>query len=106
MAPEQVLGAALDARANLSALAAMLFEMLSGKVAFRRPIVDVLHRCCRAATGAIRRPPGRRTDRAIHKALQKRPADRFDSAVTMAAAIARRLPLAIRASSRRWRRAP
>jgi eukaryotic-like serine/threonine-protein kinase len=44
MAPEQVLGQTLDVRADLFALAAMLFEMLSGKVAFGgATIVDVLH---------------------------------------------------------------
>src|SRR6476659_10064597 len=44
MAPEQVRGEPLDARADLFALAAMLFEMLSGKVAFDgATMIDVLH---------------------------------------------------------------
>ena len=46
MAPEQVRGEALDARTDLFALAAMLFEMLSGKVAFDgATMIDVLHAC-------------------------------------------------------------
>jgi serine/threonine protein kinase len=89
MAPEQVLGVALDARADLFALAALLFEMLSGKLAFGgATIVDVLHAVLHEQPPAL---SGGATvaglDRVIHKALQKQPADRYDSAVAMAAAI-------------------
>jgi serine/threonine protein kinase/tetratricopeptide (TPR) repeat protein len=89
MAPEQVRGEALDARADLFALAAMLFEMLSGKVAFQgATMIDVLHAVLNEQPPAL---SGGGTvaglDRVIHKALQKRAADRYDSAVAMAAAI-------------------
>ena len=89
MAPEQVLGAALDARADLFSLAALLFEMLSGKLAFSgATMVDVLHAVLHEQPPAL---SGGATvaglDRVIHKALQKQPADRYDSAVAMAAAI-------------------
>jgi TolB-like protein len=89
MAPEQVLGQALDARADLFALAAMLFEMLSGKVAFAgATLVDVLHAVLHEHPPAL---SGGGTvaglDRVIHKALQKQPAERYDTAVAMAAAI-------------------
>jgi serine/threonine protein kinase len=89
MAPEQILGEALDARADLFALAAMLFEMLSGKMAFGgATIVDVLHAVLHEHPPALSGGgPVAGLDRAIHKALQKRPGDRYDSAVTMAAAI-------------------
>jgi serine/threonine-protein kinase len=44
MAPEQVRGEALDGRADLFSMAAILFEMLSGKMAFGGPtMIDVLH---------------------------------------------------------------
>ena len=89
MAPEQVLGQALDARADLFSLAAMIFEMLSGKVAFAgASIVDVLHAVLHEQPPAL---SGGGTvaglDRVIHKALQKQPADRYDTAAAMAAAI-------------------
>ena len=89
MAPEQVRGEALDARADLFPLAAMLFEMLSGKVAFDgATMFDVLHAVLHEQPPAL---SGGGTvaglDRVIHKALQKQAADRYDSAVAMAAAI-------------------
>ena len=89
MAPEQVRGEALDARADLFALAAMLFEMLSGKVAFDgATMIDVLHAVLHEQPPAL---SGGTTvaglDRVIHKALQKQAPDRYDSATVMAAAI-------------------
>jgi serine/threonine protein kinase/tetratricopeptide (TPR) repeat protein len=89
MAPEQVRGEALDARADLFSVAAMLFEMLSGRLAFNgATMIDVLHAVLNEqppalSGGAI--VAG--LDRVIHKALQKQPADRYDTAVAMTAAI-------------------
>jgi serine/threonine protein kinase len=89
MAPEQARGEALDGRADLFAMAAILFEMLSGKVAFGgATIIDVLHAVLHEQPPAL---SGGGTaaglDRVIHKALQKQAADRYDSATGMAAAI-------------------
>ena len=89
MAPEQARGEALDARADLFSIAAMLFEMLSGRLAFSgATMIDVLHAVLHEqppalSGGAI--VAG--LDRVIHKALQKQPADRYESAVAMTAAI-------------------
>jgi serine/threonine protein kinase/tetratricopeptide (TPR) repeat protein len=89
MAPEQVRGEALDGRADLFAMAALLFEMLSGRVAFGgATMVDILHAVLHeqppplsggAAIAGL--------DRVVHRALQKKPADRYESAAAMAAAI-------------------
>ena len=89
MAPEQVRGEALDGRADLFAMAALLFEMLSGRVAFGgATMVDILHAVLHeqppplsggAAIAGL--------DRVVHRALQKKAADRYESAVAMAAAI-------------------
>ncbi len=89
MAPEQVRGEPLDARADLFSIAAMLFEMLSGRLAFSgATMIDVLHAVLHEQPPAL---SGGATvaglDRVIHKALQKQPADRYDSAVAMTAAI-------------------
>jgi len=89
MAPEQARGEALDARADLFSMAAMLFEMLSGRLAFSgATMIDVLHAVLHEQPPAL---AGAATvaglDRVIHKALQKQPADRYDSAPAMSAAI-------------------
>jgi TolB-like protein/tetratricopeptide (TPR) repeat protein len=89
MAPEQVRGEALDSRADLFALSAMLFEMLSGKVAFDgATMIDVLHAVLHEQPPAL---SGGATvaglDRVIHKGLQKQAIDRYESATVMAAAI-------------------
>src|SRR4029453_8219546 len=89
MAPEQVRGEALDARADLFSVAAMLFEMLSGRLAFTgATMIDGLHAVLREQPPAL---SGGATvaglDRVVHKALQKQPADRYESAATMMAAI-------------------
>jgi TolB-like protein/tetratricopeptide (TPR) repeat protein len=89
MAPEQARGEALDARADLFSIAAILFEMLSGRLAFNgATMIDVLHAVLHEqppalSGGAI--VAG--LDRVIHRALQKQPVDRYDSAVAMTAAI-------------------
>jgi serine/threonine protein kinase/tetratricopeptide (TPR) repeat protein len=89
MAPEQVRGEALDGRADLFAMAALLFEMLSGRVAFGgATMVDILHAVLHeqppplAGGAAIAG-----LDRVVHRALQKKAADRYESAAAMAAAI-------------------
>ena len=87
MAPEQVTGDAVDARADLFAAGAILFEMLAGRPAFGgRTLLDVLHATRyeqppalsgSAAVAAI--------DRVIRRAMAKNPADRPQSAESMAA---------------------
>lgn len=106
MAPEQVRGEALDARADLFALAAMVFEMLSGKVAFDgATMVDVLHAVLHEQPPAL---SGGGTvaglDRVIHKGLQSRPPIATTRRSQWPPLFARRSRIAIRGSSRRWRR--
>lgn len=89
MAPEQARGEALDARADLFATAAILFEMLSGTLAFGgATMIDVLHAVLHEQPPAL---SGSAViaglDRVIHRALQKRAAERYESAAAMAAAI-------------------
>lgn len=89
MAPEQARGETLDARADLFSMAAILFEMLSGRLAFSgATMIDVLHAVLHEQPPAL---SGGATvaglDRVIHKALQKQPAERYDSAPAMTTAI-------------------
>jgi eukaryotic-like serine/threonine-protein kinase len=87
MAPEQATGDSVDARTDLFAAGAILFEMLAGRPAFGgRTIAEVLH-----AT-RYEQPPaltGSATvtamDRVIRRAMAKTPADRPASAEVMAA---------------------
>jgi non-specific serine/threonine protein kinase len=86
MAPEAVKGETVDARSDLFATGAILFEMLAGRPAFDgRTIADVIH-----AT-VFEQPPAlsgssvvAAIDRVIRQALAKQPSDRLPSAEVMA----------------------
>jgi eukaryotic-like serine/threonine-protein kinase len=86
MAPEQVKGDTVDARTDLFAAGAILFEMLAGRPAFSgRNAVEVLHATLYELPPALTGSPAvAAADRVIRRALSKRPADRPASAETMA----------------------
>ena len=86
MAPEQVTGEALDARSDLFAVGAILFEMLAGRPAFGgRNAVEILHATLYEQPPALTGSPAvAAADRVIRRALAKRPADRPASADAMA----------------------
>jgi serine/threonine protein kinase/tetratricopeptide (TPR) repeat protein len=86
MAPEQVTGEAVDARTDLFAAGAILFEMLAGRPAFAgRTVVEVLHGTLYEQPPALTGSPAlAAADRVIRKAMAKRPDDRQPSADAMA----------------------
>ncbi len=86
MAPEQVTGAAVDARSDLFAAGAVLFEMLAGRPAFGGGnVVDILHATLHEQPPALTGSPAvAAVDRLIRRAVAKRPADRPESAAAMA----------------------
>jgi len=86
MAPEQVTGEAVDARSDLFAAGAILFEMLAGRPAFGgRNVVEILHATLYEQPPALTGSPAvAAADRVIRRALAKRPADRPGSADEMA----------------------
>jgi non-specific serine/threonine protein kinase len=86
MAPEQVTGELADARTDLFAVGAILFEMLAGRPAFAgRTIVEVLHATLHEQPPALTGSPAiAAADRVIRRALAKRPAERPASADAMA----------------------
>ena len=87
MAPEQVTGEAIDARSDLFAAGAILFEMLAGRPAFAgRTIAEVLHATLYEQPPALTGPPVvTAVDRIIRRAMAKKRADRPASADEMAA---------------------
>jgi two-component system, LytTR family, response regulator len=90
MSPEQVRGAEVDARSDLFAFGALLYEMLSGEPAFRRETgVETLH--------AVLKEPAPRLpaeglgasapvlQRVLDRCLAKAPSDRYASAADLLA---------------------
>jgi eukaryotic-like serine/threonine-protein kinase len=86
MAPEQVTGEGLDARSDLFAAGAVLFEMLAGRPAFAgRNAVEILHATLHEQPPALTGSPAvAAADRVIRRALAKRPSERPASAEAMA----------------------
>jgi serine/threonine protein kinase len=87
MAPEQIGGEALDARTDIFAAGAILFEMLAGRPAFvGRTVVEILHATLHEQPPALTGSPAvAAADRAIRRALAKAAKDRYPSADAMAA---------------------
>lgn len=87
MAPEQVVGARIDCRADLFAFGAMLYGALSGVKLFEAPTVEeTLRRVCNAPIDppshvGLRPPPS--LDFVCMKALERDPNRRFSSAQEM-----------------------
>ena len=95
MAPEQIKGEPIDARADVYALGCVLFEMLTGRTPFGgSDDVQILYRQMHEAPPPLGKylpdaPPP--LEALMHKALHKDPAQRFPSVRAMAAAIAERV---------------
>jgi serine/threonine-protein kinase len=85
MSPEQVAGEPLDARSDVFAAGAILFEMLAGRPAFTgHTIADVLHATRYEHPPALTGSPAiAATDRVLRRALAKRPDERLPSADAM-----------------------
>jgi serine/threonine protein kinase/tetratricopeptide (TPR) repeat protein len=86
LAPEQISGQQIDARADLFAAGAVLYEMLTGRPAFQgESLPAVVHAIVYDQPPALGGSPTvAAVDRVIHKAIAKRPQDRYASAAAMA----------------------
>jgi Tol biopolymer transport system component len=91
MSPEQVRGETVDARSDIFSLGSVLYEMLSGRRAFRgdsiqetlRAILGEDPPALSAVSSAV--PPA--LERILRRCLEKRPEDRFQSAHDLALAL-------------------
>src|SRR5215211_8218264 len=92
MAPEQAMGErAIDGRADLYALGAVLYEMLVGEAPFTGPTVQaivarVMTESPRPVTGQRKSVP-QNVNAAVLRSLEKLPADRFHSAAEFSTAL-------------------
>jgi serine/threonine-protein kinase len=92
MAPEQAMGErAIDGRADIYALGAVLYEMLVGEAPFTGPTVQaivarVMTENPRPVTGQRKSVPAN-VNAAVLRALEKLPADRFHSPAEFSAAL-------------------
>ena len=91
MSPEQVQGLAVDSRSDLFAFGILLYEMLSGRCAFRRDTVGATFEAILRedppplADGDGRVSPA--LDRVVRRCLEKAPDERFQSARDLAFAL-------------------
>ena len=91
MAPEQVRGAAVDVRTDLFALGAVLYEMLSGKRAFKGETAAATMSAILTADPpeltSARAEVSPALDRVVRHCLEKNPAERFGTASDVAFAL-------------------
>jgi len=91
MSPEQVRGKTVDHRADIFSFGAILYEMLTGKRAFRRPtsaetMTAILNEDPPSISQIVQNiPPG--LQRVVHRCLEKNPEQRFQSASDLAFAL-------------------
>jgi serine/threonine protein kinase/TolB-like protein/Flp pilus assembly protein TadD len=92
MSPEQVRGQAADARADIFAFGAILYEMLTGKRAFQNPTSPETMNAIlnEDPPGISQITPGisPALQRIVHRCLEKNPERRFQSASDLAFALA------------------
>jgi serine/threonine protein kinase/tetratricopeptide (TPR) repeat protein len=94
MAPEQARGLTVDARSDIFAMGAVLFEMLNGRPAFQgQSAVEVLHAVIHDNPfGSGSTHSGRDVERVARRALEKSPANRYESAEAMSVELVACLP--------------
>jgi len=104
MSPEQVRGEPADARSDIFALGCVLYEMVAGQRAFRRPTApETMTAILNDDPAPVGREVPPELDRVIAHCLEKSPPQRFQSAHDVAFALrAMREPAVAMPRPRRW----
>jgi serine/threonine-protein kinase len=90
MAPEQVHGRAVDARADVYALGTLAFYLLTGRMPFEDPsqtMTQYLHLHARRPRVSVAAPVPARVDDVVARAMAIQPAERFADALSLLAAL-------------------
>jgi serine/threonine-protein kinase len=104
-APEQLMGASVDGRADQYALAATAFQLLTGNPPFQHTnpaVVISQHLTGDPPAIGSRRPELSNLGPAFTKALAKSPHDRYDRCIDFARALAHRTDATISGSNLKW----
>ena len=90
MSPEQFMGQTVDARSDLYSAGVVLYQLLTGELPFSGSFTTIMHRVLNeqpTVPSVLNVQAPYRLDAVVHKAMAKRPEDRFQSAAEFKRAI-------------------